>query len=327
MRAVQISQNGGPEIMTLSTLPDPQPGPGQARVKVAYAVLNPMDVAVRSGAMKWGAPAFPFVLGYEYSGRIDAVGEGVDAAMVGRRVSGGGQWGGFADYAIAQADRLNAIPDDISLDLGAVYRGTAVTAWHAIHTMGGVKAGDVVLLQSAAGPVAILCAQVARDAGATVIGLAGGPEKVAFAKSFGMDHVIDYRAEADWPAQVKALTGGRGADLIIDGVQGPDALKNLDACAPMGQIIFLGQSAGAGPGVPIGRLIAGSIRVGGLVVYHAMAKTRGAEIDTINPKIASGAWRYPLNAPVPLEQIAETFADFEARKLMGRTIFEVGGEV
>lgn len=327
MRAVQISQNGGPEIMTFSDLPEPQPGPGQARVKVAYAVLNPMDVAVRSGAMKWGAPAFPFTLGYEYSGRVDAVGEGVDQAMVGRRVSGGGQWGGFADYAVGDANRFNTIPDEISLELGAVYRGTAVTAWHALHTMGGVKAGDTVLLQSAAGPVAIMAAQIAKDAGATVIGLAGGEEKLAYAKSFGFDHVIDYRANADWPAQVKTLTEGRGADIIIDGVQGPDALKNLDACAPLGQIIFLGQSAGAGPGIPIGRLIGGTIRVGGLVVYHAMAKTKGAELTEINAKIASGAWRYPLNPPVPLDKVAETFADFEARKLMGRTIFKVGGEV
>jgi NADPH:quinone reductase-like Zn-dependent oxidoreductase len=110
-------------------------------------------------------------------------------------------------------------------------------------------------------------------------------------------------------------------------VQGPDTLKNLDCLAPLGQVIYLGASAGPGPAVPIGRLIAGSARVGGLVVYHGLARTKGAELKEINAKIASGAWRYPLNAPVSLDRIAETFADFEARKLMGRTIFEVGGEV
>jgi NADPH2:quinone reductase len=327
MRAVQIDQNGGPDVLRVTDVPQPQPGPGQARVKVAYATLNPMDVNARSGAMKWGVPPLPYTLGYEYSGRVDAVGEGVDTAMVGRRVAVGSQWGGFADYAVAKAETLNTIPDDIPFTLGTVYRSTALTAWHALHTLGRLREGDVVLLQSAAGPVAIMASQIAKDAGATVIGLAGGAEKGQYAKSFGADHVIDYRADADWPAKVKALSEGRGADLIIDGVQGPDTLKNLDCLAPLGQVIYLGASAGPGPAVPIGRLIAGSARVGGLVVYHGLARTKGAELKEINAKIASGAWRYPLNAPVSLDRIAETFADFEARKLMGRTIFEVGGEV
>jgi NADPH2:quinone reductase len=192
--------------------------------------------------------------------------------------------------------------------------------------MGRVRAGDVVLLHSAAGPVAILTAQIAKDAGATVIGLAGGEKKCAYAASFGMDPVIDYRAEADWPAKVKALTEGRGADLIVDGVQGPDALRNLDALALLGQVLFLGQTAGPGPAPPIGRLIAGSAAVRGMVVHHAAARTKGAELPEINAKIASGAWRYPLAAPVPFKEAAATFAAFENRELMGRAIFSVGGQ-
>ena len=327
MRAVVLEKTGGPDLLKVTSVPDPQPGPGQARVKVAYATLNPRDVTALSGAMKWGVPPLPFVLGYEYSGRIDAVGDGVDAGLIGRRVSAGSQWGGFADYAVADADKLNTIPDGMDLALGTVYRSTALTAWHSLHTVGRVRKGDVVVLQSAAGPVAILAAQIAKDAGATVIGLAGGEHKIAYAKSFGVDHGIDYRADTDWPATVKELTDGHGADIIIDGVQGPGALKNLDALAPLGQIVFLGASAGPGPDLPIGRLIAGSAGVRGLVVYHAMARTKGAEFEEINAKLISGAWRYPLNPPVPLDRIAETFADFEGRKLMGRTIFTVGGEV
>lgn len=328
MRAVLIEANGGPETLRIQDIPDPQPGPGQARIKVAYATLNPMDVSARSGAMKWGVPPLPFVLGYEYSGRVDAVGEGVDAGLVGKRVAVASQWGGFAEYAIADAGRLASavIPDNIPFDLGTVYRST-VTSWHAVNTVGRVREGDVVVLHSAAGPIAIMAAQIAKDLGATVIGLAGGADKIAYAKSFGLQHGIDYSNGADWAAEVKKLTDGRGADLIIDGVQGPGALANLAALAPLGQVVFLGASAGPGPAIPIGALIGGSARVSGLVVYHAMAKTKGAEFAEIHEKLASGAWRYPLNAPVPFEQIAGAFADFESRKLMGRTIFKIGGDV
>src|SRR5690606_8339824 len=126
-----------------------------------------------------------------------------------------------------------------------------------------------------------------------------------FARQFGLDHGIDYRANPDWPAKVKELTSGHGADLIIDGVQGPDTLKNLDALAIFGQIVFLGASAGAGPAIPIGRVIAGSAAIRGLVVHHAMARSKGAELPEIQAKIASGTWRYPLNATVPFERIAE----------------------
>jgi NADPH2:quinone reductase len=326
MRAVVIEDFGGPEAMVFRDLPIPVPGPGQVRVRVAFAALNPLDVNVRRGLMKWRMPPMPATLGYEYSGTVDAVGPGVAQAMLGARVGSLGEWGGYADYALATAASVTPIPDGMPLNLGAVYFSTAETAWHVLHTVGRVKPGDLVVVHSAAGAIGIMTTQIAREAGATVIGLVGGEDKIAWAKPYGADHLIDYRADSTWPATVKRLAG-RGADLIVDGVQGPEALKSLEALAPLGQIVYLGASGGAAPDVPIGRLIAGSAGMRGLVVYDAMKKTQGAEIPEIQAKIMSGAWRYPLNPAVPLADVVAAHTAFENRALPGRTIFRVGSDI
>jgi NADPH2:quinone reductase len=326
MRAVVIETFGGPEVMAFRELPIPEPGAGQIRIKVAFAALNPLDVNVRRGLMKWRMPAMPVTLGYEYSGTVDAVGPGVPGTMVGSRVGSLGEWGGYADYALATAAKVTPIPDGMPMDLGAVYFSTAETAWQALHTVGRVRPGDVVVVHSAAGAIGIMTTQIARDAGATIVGLVGSDEKIAWAKPYGADHLINYRSDPAWPATVKRIAG-RGADLIVDGVQGPDALKNLDALAPLGQIVYLGASGGPSPDAPIGKLIAGSAGIRGLVVYDAMNRTQGAEIPEIQAKIMSGAWRYPLNPAVPLADVVAAHADFENRALPGRTIFRIAIEI
>jgi NADPH2:quinone reductase len=323
MRAVVIHDFGGPEAMVFVEVPVPTPGPGQVRVKVAFAALNPQDVNLRVGRMKWRMPPFPVTLGYEYSGTVDAVGPDVDAGLIGKRVGSLGEWGGYGEYAIAGAATLIPIPDGMGLDLGSVYYSTGETAWQVLHTVSRVREGDVVVIHSAAGAIGIVATQIAIEAGAVVIGLVGSDEKIAWASPYGATHLINYRANPDWPAEIARLAGN-GADLIIDGVQGPDTLKNLAALAPLGQIVYLGASAGPGPDIPIGRLIAGSAAVRGLVVYDGIAKTKGAELPMIQDRFVSGAWRYPLNPPIPLADVVKAHADFENRALPGRTIFAVG---
>ena len=327
MRAVVIAANGGPESLTVSDVPVPEPGEGQVRIKVAYAALNPLDTHARAGRIKWGVPAMPFTLGYEYSGKVDKLGAGVDASLLGARVAAAGSWGGCADYAIAPAKGLVRIPDGMDWKLGTVFYTTAYTAWHMLHTMARIEKGDVVLIHSAAGAVGVLTTQVAKDAGATVIGMVGSAAKLEFAKSFGADHVLDEQADAEWPQRVKELTGGKGANIIIDGNGGMQAEKNLAALAPLGQIIYIGAMAGQTPNVKIPQLIGGSARVRGFVMYHAMAKTKGSETTEINEKLISGKWRYPLNPPRALAEIGAAHADFENRRTTGRTLLTVGGDL
>jgi NADPH2:quinone reductase len=326
MRAILAERAGGPETLELVQRPVPTPGPGQVRIRVAYSALNPLDTHARADRIKWSHPGFPFVPGYEFCGLVDAVGDGVDAALVGQRVASAGEWGGNADYALATAARLVRIPASFDWRIGATFSTCAPTSWHLVHSAGRVRRGDVVVIHSAAGAVGALTTQIAKSAGALVIGLVGGADKVAYARQFGADHLIDYRAD-DWPARVRDLSGGRGADLIIDGNQGPDAPKNYQAIAPCGNVIYLGAMGGPAPEVAIGLLVGKSFSVSGFVQYFWQAKTKYAEMAEIVPKLASGEWRIPIEQVLPLEQVPQAHADFEGRRLKGRTLIRVGGDL
>ena len=188
-----------------------------------------------------------------------------------------------------------------------------------------MQPGQTVVVHSAAGAVGILTTQIAKEAGAMVIGLVGGPGKAAWAKQFGADHLLDYRS-GEWTAQVKELTGGRGADVIIDGVQGPNAPRNYDACAPLGNVIYMGAMGGLAPPADISFLIGKSISVTGFVQFFHQARTRRTEDAEIEDKLASGQWRIPIERIASLEETPAMHAAFENRELFGRTLIEVGGD-
>jgi len=326
MRAVVAGEGTTAASLAVGEAAVPEPGPGQVLIRVAYAALNPMDAHALAGRIRWGVPARPFVLGYEYAGRVVGVGDGVADELVGERVRVAGQWGGLADYAVADADRLLPIPARMGWPLGTVYASTTATAWHALHTVGRLAKGELVVVHSAAGPVGVMATQIAREAGATVVGLVGSAEKLGWAAAFGADLLVDYRRDADWPSRVRAWAG-RGADLVVDGVQGPGAAKNLDALAPFGRVVYLGAAAGPAPDVPVATLIAKSVSVAGMVVYDAIARTGGREMQRLQRRLLSGRWVYPLNPPFGLDDAAAAFAAFERRELRGRSIFRVGGEI
>lgn len=268
----------------------------------------------------------PFTLGYEYAGRVEVLGEGVDDSWLGRRVAVFGSWGGCAEYAVAPVAELRAVPDELDWPTASAYFTTSFTSWHLVHTAGQVKRGQVVVVHSAAGAVGVMTSQILRDAGAHVIGLVSSQTKAVWAKPYGVhDWIIT--SEQPFDVAVRALTAGRGADLIIDGVQGPEASKNLACLAPMGRVIYIGATGGPAAPVNIGQLIAGSIGVQGFVVQHAMALTQGSEAKEIHHALISGRWKLPLNPPSELDEVGALHADFEARKLMGRTVIRVGGDV
>ena len=327
MRAIVADIPGGPEVLTLKDVPTPEPGPGQARIKVAYSDLNPLDTHARAKRVNWNAPTFPFTPGYEYSGLVEKVGEGVDASLVGKRVASVGEWGGNADYAIATAARLSLIPEGFDWQTGTVFQTGTYSAWHLVHTVGKVKPGMSVLFHSGSGSVAIMGAQIAREAGATVFVTCGSKAKVDFARSFGAHHLIDYRA-SDWVAEVKRLTDGRGVDLIVDGVAGPDAPKNYEAVAALGEVVYIGALGGFPPPVDISKqLYAKTIAVRGFVVYVAMAATKGAEKPAIHEALRTGRWKTGVTGVYDLGDVPTLHRKFEARELFGKSLIRVGGDL
>lgn len=329
MRAMVVAAPGGPEALVPAELPVPVPGPGEVRVKVAFVGMNPLDAMLRRERLAWLPVAYPFIPGTERSGVVDAVGEGVDLQLIGKRVLSRLGFGGYAEYSIAQAAGLILLPDGMSLKLGAAYRGCSATAWYALHAGARIQSGDTVLVHSAAGAVGAMAMQIARDAGARVCGLAGGPRKVAFARDLLGDAdgtVLDYLRE-DWDAEARACAGAGGFDVILDGNGGPRADLNYTLVGVLGRIVYIGATAGApAPSPPTPLLIARSFSVGGIDLRSVEAKLGDVANAIIHREVTSGRWRVPVTDVVPLAQVASLHARLEAREVMGRAVIEVGGE-
>jgi len=325
MRAAVIHAAGGPEVIRIEETAKPDPGEDQVRIRVAYAALNPLDSHARAERVKWFHPGFPFTPGFEYSGVVEAVGKGVGESMIGARVACNGQWGGCADFAIAPADSLEPVPDGMDLKTGAAFSTCAYTAWLLIHSAAKLKPGQSIAIHSAAGAVGALVIQVAKSVGATVFALAGGEEKLAYAGKFGPDHRIDYTDE-NWPETVIELNGGRGVDVIIDGNAGPGALRNFAAIASMGNVIFMGATAGESPDINVSMLIGKNCSVSGFVQYLHQAVSGGAEKEAMHDALISGKYRIPIEKIYSLDELGKAHADWEARKLVGRTLIQLSGE-
>ena len=329
MFAMVVDEPGAPEVLQPRELPVPEPGPGHARIRVAWAGMNPVDAMVRRERLPWMPVSYPLVPGMEHTGVVDAVGEGVDPALIGRRVLSRQSFGGYAEYSVARAAGLIELPPGIDLKVGAAYRGCSATAWYALHGAARVRAGDRVLVHSAAGAVGAMALQIARDAGAKVCGLAGGPRKVEFASGFLADPegtVLDYLRD-DWVERARAFAGPGGFDVILDGNGGPAAAHNTALLGALGRVVYVGATAGSYPeATPVAQLITRCISVGGLDLRAAEAKMARAADAPLHEAIPAGRWRVPVSESVPLAEVAALHRRLETRQVMGRAVIEVGGD-
>jgi NADPH2:quinone reductase len=327
MRAVQANNTGAPDVLSVVDLATPEPGEGEVCLKVSYCGFNPMDAFARQGALTWMQLDFPFTPGIEHSGVVDAVGPGGDETLIGKTMLARNSYGGNADYSIVPVARLFPVPDGLDLKIATVFGSMTFTAYHLLHTTARTKSGDWCVFHSGAGPVGIMLTQVAKNLEAKVISLVGGNKKADFARPYGADHFVDYRDE-NWADEVMKITDGHGADLIVDGNQGPDAIRNYDAIAPNGMVVYIGATAGSpAPDVPTGLVITKSFFVGGFnlpVLDAALGSLRDNEAAI--EKIRSGAWKVPISETIQLEDVPELHARFERRELKGRVIINVGGD-
>jgi NADPH2:quinone reductase len=246
MKAIQVEQTGGPEVLELEDIaPIEEPGPGQAVVRVVAAGVNFMDIGQRRGSYP---RQVPFTPGSEGAGVVESVGEGVIEVKPRDRVAFSGVPGAYAEAVIADAGRLIPLPDEFTFEMGAAFPLQGMTAHYLIHEFRKPKAGDFVLVHAAAGGVGGLLVQWARHLGATVIGTTSTGEKARTAREDGAEHVIVYTDE-DFVAETKRITNGHGADLIFDSVGKSTFKGDLDAVAIRGHIVVFGASSG--PADPI----------------------------------------------------------------------------
>jgi synaptic vesicle membrane protein VAT-1 len=242
MRQIWISKAGPPEVLQTKEAPDPEPGPGEARIRVEASGVNFADIMGRLGLYP-DLPRIPVVPGYEVAGRVDAVGEGVDAGWIGRDVFASTHFGGYADVVCTPLAQVFVRPPAMTAEEGASIPVNYLTAWQLIVVMGGLKAGETVLVHSAGGGVGIAATQIAKHIGATIIGTASAA-KHAELSALGVDYLIDYRTE-DFEKRARAITGGRGVELILDAVGGDSLKKGYRLLAPTGRLGVFGASSAA----------------------------------------------------------------------------------
>jgi synaptic vesicle membrane protein VAT-1 len=237
MRQVWISKAGGPEVLRLRESPDPNPGPGEVRIRVAAAGVNFADVMARMGIYP-DAPKPPCVVGYEVAGTVDAVGEGAESLSLGQEVLALTHFGGYSDLVCVPARQVYPRPAGMSARVGASFLVSYLTAYQLLIVMGSLKAGDRVLIQSAAGGVGLAALDICKLRGAVAIGLAS-PSKHEFLLSRGLAYAIDSRA-ADWAGQVRRFTGRDGLQIALDSQGGAAWKANYELLGPTGRLLAFG---------------------------------------------------------------------------------------
>jgi NADPH:quinone reductase-like Zn-dependent oxidoreductase len=240
MRALVITRHGGPEVLKVEERPDPQPGVGEVRVAVKAAGINFADVMARMGLYP-DAPKTPCVVGYEFAGVVESLGDGVEGVAVGDRVMGGSRFGGYAEYVAVGADQLVPLPEDWSFEEGAAFPVNYATAYAGLCRYGATLAGERVLLHAAAGGVGIAATQIAKHVGAEIYGTASASKHEAI-RGFGVHHPIDYNSE-DFVKAVRRISGERQPlDLVMDAVGGSSFRRSFSLLRAGGRLVCFGAS-------------------------------------------------------------------------------------
>lgn len=325
MYAIRLHAFGPAENLTYEQVEDPVPGPGQVRVAVAAAGVHLLDTALREGVRGPlpELPALPTVPGREVAGTVDALGEGVEPSWLGKRVVAhlGFAPGGYAERAVTDASRLHEIPPGLDAAEAVAMIGTGRTAL-GILQFADLGPEAVAVIPAAAGGIGTLLVQYAKNAGATVVGLAGGPAKTARVAANGADLAVDYTDPA-WPGKVRAFLGGRPATVVFDGVGGDAAREAVSLLGPGGRHLVFGWSAeGVRAGEPY--LVDGvSEQVLGPVM---LARAGGPDpLRTLELRALAEAAAGRLTPAVqrfPLAEAAAAHHALETRRTTGKVVLE-----
>lgn len=321
MKAVRVHQFGGPEALVVEDVPEPRPGPGQAVVRIEAAGVNFIDVYHRTGFYKLPTPP-PFILGQEAAGMVVAAGEGVTEVAAGDRVAYCAVQGAYAEQAAVPAARLVKLPDGVSAHQGAAVMLQGMTAHYLACSTYPLRPGDACLVHAAAGGVGQLLCQIAKLRGARVVATVSTEEKAQLARQSGADEVILYTRE-DFEEGVKRFTGGRGVQVVYDGVGRTTFDKSLACLAPRGLMALFGQSSGAVPPFDPGRLAAlGSLFLTRPTLLHYIATREdlAARAGDLCGWIAAGKLEVRVGAEFPLRDAAEAHRALEGRRTTGKVL-------
>ncbi|MFQ5889433.1 MAG: NAD(P)H-quinone oxidoreductase [Gemmatimonadota bacterium] len=331
MKAVRIGRYGGPEVLRLDEVPEPVPLPAEVRVAVRAAGVNRADLLQRRGAYPAPPEAPPDIPGLEFSGVVEAAGEGVREPAVGTRVMGLLGGGGYAEKVVARADMALPIPSGLSFVEAAAVPEAFYTAFDALVLQGGLQPGERVLVHAAGSGVGTAALQVADAFGAgLVIGTASAAKLRAIAaRGLRLDAGVDYRSES-FRRVVDRLTGGRGMDLVLDLVGAVHWQDNLACVAERGRILLVGLVGGSRAEVDLATLLRKRLHVVGTVLRSRSVAEKleltAAFRDSVLPLLENGRLRPVVDRSLPLAEAAEAHAYMEANRNVGKIVLEIGAE-
>jgi len=319
MRAIQIDKTGGPNVLNVIDIPDPTPAAGQIVVKHAAIGLNFIDTYQRGGLYPL---TLPTILGREASGLVEAVGAGVHDFKIGDRVAYVTAGGAYAEANTLPADNAIRLPDAIDFETGAACMLKGMTAEFLADRIWPLSAGDHVLVHAAAGGVGAILSQWLHHRGVHVIGTAGSPQKAAFAKAHGCDHVIEYR-DADLAAEVAKLTEGKGVKVAYDSVGKDTAEASLASLAKRGLFVTFGNASGPVPPIaPLELSRRGSLFMTRptLFDYISTPEAFRASAHALFEMIASGAVKIEIGQTFALSDVRQAHEALESRATTGATV-------
>jgi len=335
MRQVWISKKGAPKVLEVREAPDPEAGPGQLRIRTAYAGINFADVQARMGQYP-DAPPIPCVVGYEVSGTVDQVGEGIAGFAEGDRVVSLTRFGGYSDCVIVEQTWAHKLPEGIALDAAAAIPVNYATAWMMLIRQGALKEGETVLIHSAGGGVGIAALQICQWKGARAIGTASAGKHERL-REMGYAHCIDYRTQ-DFETEVMAWTNGRGVDIALDAQGGKSFRKSYRCLAPLGKLFCFG-AASIAPG-KTSNLFAVLSTLVSMPFFHPlplMDKNRGVfgtnlghlweELDRLGDDMAeilalveNGTFNPVVDRAFPFDEAAAAHDYIQERKNFGKVL-------
>ncbi len=319
MKAIQVKQTGGPEVLQLADLPVPEPKENEAVVKLAASGVNFIDIYQREGRYKL---PLPFIAGQEGSGTVTAVGSKVVGIKIGDRVAWAGIQGSYAEYASAPADRLVEVPNGVSDHDAAAAMLQGMTAHYLCHDSYPLKRGETALVHAAAGGVGLLLTQMAHNLGARVIGTVSTQEKAKLARQAGADEVILY-TKSDFESETKRLTGVKGVDVVYDSVGKDTFEKGLNVLRPRGYMVLFGGSSGAVAAFdPIILTQKGSLFLTrpSLPNYVTTTEELRKRAEAVYSMIGEGKLKLRIGHTYPLSEAAKAHVELEGRKTTGKLL-------
>jgi NADPH:quinone reductase-like Zn-dependent oxidoreductase len=319
-KAVRLYEQGGPEVLKYEDIDVDAPGAGEAQVRHEAIGLNFIDVYHRSGL--YPLPSFPWTIGMEGAGVVEAVGEGVSEVSAGDRVAyASPPPGAYAQTRNMAAANLVRLPDDITFEQGAAMMLQGMTVEYLVCRTYPVKAGETVLVHAAAGGVGLMQCQWLNHIGATVIGTVGSDEKAALAKAHGCHHTLNYRTE-DWVSQVKEITDGEGVPVVYDSVCNDTFAGSLECLKRLGMMVNFGQASGPYNEFTTAMLAPKSLFLTRptLFGYNATRAELEASAAALFGVVQSGAVKIEVNQSYALADVVQAHRDLEARKTTGSTI-------